>query len=113
MTRMTTYLLAALIAAAPLSAAAQDRGDRDFGGGRPRFESQERARPDDRSNRPRSNSGRDNSDRPRMSESSAQRIAQSRAGDARFVGSMGMRGDSYVFRFERDGRIIDVPVRAN
>jgi hypothetical protein len=29
------------------------------------------------------------------------------------VGSMGMRGDSYVFRFERDGRIIDVPVRAN
>ncbi|MFJ6024903.1 hypothetical protein ACIQC9_09960 [Brevundimonas sp. NPDC092305] len=109
MTRMTTYLLAALIAAAPLSAAAQDRGDRD----RPRFESQERARPDDRSNRPRQDSGRDNGDRPRMSESSAQRIAQSRAGDARFVGSMGMRGDSYVFRFERDGRIIDVPVRAN
>ncbi len=31
---------------------------------------------------------------------------------ARFVGSMGLRGGSYVFRFERDGRIIDIPVSA-
>jgi hypothetical protein len=96
MTRMTTYLLAALIAAAPLSAAAQDRGgrgDRDRGDrGRPSFEQQD--------------------ERPRISESEAQRIAQSRAGNARFVGSMGMRGGSYVFRFERDGRIIDIPVSA-
>ena len=97
MTRMTTYLLAALIAATPLSAAAQDRGgrgdrDRDRGGGRPSFEQQD--------------------ERPRISESEAQRIAQSRAGGARFVGSLGMRGGSYVFRFERDGRIIDIPVSA-
>ena len=95
MTRMTTYLLAALIAAAPLSAAAQDRGgrgDRDRDRGRPRFEQQD--------------------ERPRISEAEAQRIAQSRAGNARFVGSMGMRGGSYVFRFERDGRIIDIPVSA-
>jgi len=95
MTRMTTYLLAALIAATPLSAAAQDRGgrgDRDRGGGRPSFEQQD--------------------ERPRISESEAQRIAQARAGGARFVGSLGMRGGSYVFRFERDGRIIDIPVSA-
>lgn len=96
MTRMTTFLLAALIAATPLSAAAQERGgrgDRDRGRDRPSFEQQD--------------------ERPRMSEAEAQRIAQSRAGNARFVGSMGMRGGSYVFRFERDGRIIDIPVRAN
>ena len=95
MTRITTYLLAALIAATPLSAAAQDRGgrgDRDRDRGRPSFEQQD--------------------ERPRISEAEAQRIAQSRAGNARFVGSMGMRGGSYVFRFERDGRIIDIPVSA-
>lgn len=92
---MTTFLLAALIAATPLSAAAQERGgrgDRDRDRGRPSYEQQD--------------------ERPRMSESEAQRIAQSRAGNARFVGSMGLRGGSYVFRFERDGRIIDIPVRA-
>lgn len=106
MTRMTTYLAAALLALAPLSAAAQDRG-RDRDNDRPRGEQQDRGR--DRG-RPDFGGG---IERPRMSESSAQRIAQSRAGGARFVGSMGLRGGSYVFRFERDGRIIDIPVSAN
>lgn len=90
MTRLTAILLSALIAAAPLSvASAQDRGgrgDRDRGG--QSYERQER----------------------RISEAEAQGIAQSRARGARFVGSLGMRGDSYVFRFERDGQIIDIAV---
>ena len=88
MTRLSALALSLLIAAAPLSAAAaQDRGgrgDRDRGG--QSFERQER----------------------RISEAEAQGIAQSRARGARFVGSLGMRGDSYVFRFERDGQIIDI-----
>lgn len=91
MTRLTAILLSALIAAAPLSAAsAQDRGgrgDRDRDRGQS-YERQER----------------------RISEAEAQGIAQSRARGARFVGSLGMRGDSYVFRFERDGQIIDITV---
>ena len=42
MTRMPAFLLAALLAAAPLSATAQDRGERDGGErGRPSAESQE------------------------------------------------------------------------
>ena len=41
MTRMPIYMLAALLAAAPLSAAAQDRGDR----GRDRDRDRERERP--------------------------------------------------------------------
>lgn len=91
MTRLTAILLSALIAAAPLSAAsAQDRGGRGDRGDRggQSYERQER----------------------RISEAEAQGIAQSRARGARFVGSLGMRGDSYVFRFERDGQIIDIAV---
>lgn len=90
MKRLTVILLSALIAAAPLSvASAQDRGGRgDRDRGPPSFERQER----------------------RISEAEAQGIAQSRARGARFVGSLGMRGDSYVFRFERDGQIIDIAV---
>jgi hypothetical protein len=42
----------------------------------------------------------------------AQSIAQGRAGGARFVGYMGMRGNSHVFRFERDGRVMDISVDA-
>lgn len=49
----------------------------------------------------------------RVSEAEAQRIAQSRAGGARYVGYMGMRGGQHVFRFEqRDGRVIDIGVDA-
>lgn len=88
MNRLSAITLSILIAAAPLSvASAQDfrgqRGDRDR---------QEYPQP------------------RRISEAEAQGIAQSRARGARFVGSLGMRGDSYVFRFERDGQIFDVSV---
>jgi hypothetical protein len=92
MNRIRTYLLAALIAAAPLSAAAQDRGDRgdrDRGGDR-----SEQVRPAQR----------------RISVSEAQGIARSRARGATFVGFVGTRGDQYVFRFDRDGQLFDVAV---
>jgi uncharacterized protein YdeI (BOF family) len=93
MTRVSALVLAALIAAAPLSAAAQDRGgfreDRDRGGDRG-----------------------DVRERRQMSVAEAQSIAQSRAGEARFVGYIGQRGNSHVFRFERDGRVIDIAVDA-
>lgn len=89
MTRMPAIILAALIAAAPVAAGAQDRSPR--GGGQDREQQ---------------------SERPRISESEAQRIAQSRAGSARFVGFLGYRGGQYVFRFEREGRIIDISVDA-
>ena len=91
MTRLSVLFLSALIAAAPLSAAsAQDRGGRGDRSERnsQSFERQER----------------------RISEAEAQGIAQSRARGARFVGSLGLRGSSYVFRFERDGQIIDIAV---
>lgn len=89
MTRMPAIILAALIAAAPLGAAsAQERAPR----GGPSREQQ--------------------SERPRISEAEAQRIAQSRAGPARFVGFLGYRNGQYVFRFEREGRIIDISVDA-
>ncbi len=88
MTRLSVFLLSALIAAAPLSvASAQDRGNRGDRGGQS-FEREPR----------------------RISEAEAQGIAQSRAGDARFIGSRGMRGNSYVFVFERDGRIMEIAV---
>ena len=92
MTRLSAILLSGLIALAPLSAAdAQDRGQRgDRGGDRARSEQAREPR--------------------RISEAEAQGIAQSRARGARFVGSLGMRGGSYVFRFERNGEIIDIAV---
>jgi hypothetical protein len=93
MKRLSAVILSVLIAAAPLgAAAAQDRGGR-FGD---RERDRERSAP---SREPR-----------RISEAEAQGIAQARAGGARFVGSLGLRGNSYVFRFERDGRIMDIAV---
>ena len=86
MTRVLAILFAAFVAAAPLTAAAQShsRGDRSS--------SQER----------------------RISEAQAQMIAQSRAGGARYVGSRGLRGNSYVFLFERrDGTVFEVTVSAS
>lgn len=89
MTRLSVLVLSVLIAAAPLSTAtAQDRGPRE--------------------DRGRAEAGREPR---RISEAEAQGIARARAGGARFVGSLGMRGSSYVFRFEReDGQIIDIAV---
>lgn len=99
MNRTPAFLLAALLAVAPFQAAvAQDRdsqGDR-----RPsREQPQDRERP-----RP---------ERPQMSSAEAQRIAQSRAGDARFVGYRGFSGGSHIFTFERDGRVFNVSVDAS
>lgn len=94
MKRISALLVAAVLAAAPFQAAvAQDgpRGDR---------RSQDRGQ----QQRP---------ERPQMSSAEAQRIAQSRAGDARFVGYRGMQGNSYVFAFERDGRVFNITVDAS
>lgn len=93
MTRAFAAMLALLIAAAPLSpAVAQDRGQRGDRGPR-----QEQMREQPR----------------RISEAQAQSIAQSRARGARFVGSRGLRGDSYVFIFERDGQVMEISVSAS
>lgn len=89
MNRMSAIILAALIAATPLGAAAQERA--------PRGDSRERPERDER---------------PRISQAEAQGIAQSRAGNARFVGYLGFRNGRYVYRFEREGRIIDISVDA-
>lgn len=82
MNRFTVILLAALLTAVPLSqASAQDRAPR------------ERQEP------------------RRMSEAEAQSIAMRRApSGARYVGSLGQRGGQWVFRFELNGRIIDIAV---
>ncbi|WP_396595285.1 hypothetical protein [Brevundimonas sp. R86498] len=88
MTRLSVLFLTVLIAVAPVGATAQDRGSRDGDRERPAPQREPR----------------------RISEAEAQGIARSRAGGARFVGSLGLRGNSYVFRFERDGRIIDIAV---
>jgi hypothetical protein len=112
MSRVTIIALAALIAAAPLSTAfAQARGPVDLRGDlMGGFGLSGGSLVQDRG---RGGRDRGDSERPRlMSEAQAQSIAQSRAGGARFVGSLGLRGTTYVFRFERDGRIIDIAVDA-
>jgi hypothetical protein len=98
MKRMPVILAAALMAIAPLSAAAAQDGPRG-----------DRRPPPGRENAPRPERP-DRSETPSLSPAEAQRIAQSRAGDARFVGSRGMSGGSYVFAFERDGRIFNITV---
>lgn len=108
MSRVTALALAALIAAAPLSAAqAQARVTADLVG--PGVSAilgvmQDRDR--------RGGNDRDQGGPRLMSEAQALSIAQRRAGGARFVGSLGLRGTTYVFRFERDGQIIDIAVDA-
>ena len=92
MTRVSVLLIAALIAAAPLSAAAQDRGG--FRG--------------DRGNGDRS----ETRERRQMSVAEAQMIARSRAGGAELKGYLGMRGNSHIFRFEDNGRVFDIAVDA-
>lgn len=90
MNRMTAYVLAALIAATPLSAAAQDRGrDRDRG---------ERERPREQ---------RD--ERPRVSMGDiTQSVAAGRPG--RYLGASN-RGGMIVVRWEYPGgRVADIMV---
>lgn len=92
MNRICTFLIAAVVGAAPLSAAAQDRGgraDRDFGRDRT-----EQMRPAPR----------------QISVSEAQGIAESRARGATYVGYVGVRSGQYVFRFDRDGQLFDIAV---
>ena len=88
MNRIRIILMAALMAATPLSQAmAQDRDSR---GGR----------------------GDREQSRRQISEAEALSRANGRAGGARYVGSRGLRGSSYVFLFERDGRVFEVSVSA-
>ena len=87
MTRTPVYFLALLLAAAPLSAAAQDRGDRDRG--RPSVERQE--------------------ERPRISVGAAVQSA-SAGRPGRFLGASN-RGDMIVVRWEYPGgRVADIMV---
>jgi hypothetical protein len=94
MNRMPVLFVAALLAVAPFEAASAQDGPR---GGRPQ---REESRPE-------------RQERPTISYSEAQRIAQSRAGNARYVGSRGMSGGAYVFAFERDGRVFNISVDAS
>ena len=100
MNRMPVLFVAALLAVAPLEAASAQDGPR---GGRPQREESRPERPE----RP------ERQERPTISYSEAQRIAQSRAGNARYVGSRGMSGGAYVFAFERDGRVFNISVDAS
>jgi hypothetical protein len=96
MTRALAITLAVLLAAAPFSAAsAQDHGRRG----------------DDRGQR--QEQSRDGGGGRQISEAQAQSIAQSRARGARFVGSRGLQGGSYVFVFDDNGRIFQISVSAS
>lgn len=100
MNRMPAFLLAALIAVAPLSAAAQDRGDRDD-----RAERSERQQDRERLQREQTQ------ERPRVSVGEAvQRASSGRSG--RFLGASN-RGDVIVVRWEYPGgRVADIIVDA-
>ncbi|MBX9460386.1 MAG: hypothetical protein KL785_04040 [Brevundimonas sp.] len=121
MTRMPAYILAALLAAAPLSAAAQDRGDRaearqerrvapggEGGGSQDRGsrpERDDRGQPGGQRERP----SREQAEPPRVSMGAAvQRASSGRPG--RFLGASN-RGDAIVVRWEYPGgRVADIMV---
>ena len=119
MTRMPVYILAAFLAAAPLSAAAQDRGDRaearqerraNGGGGgalQNRPDREDRGETGGRRERP----SREQSEQsePRVSMGAAvQRASSGRPG--RFLGASN-RGDTIVVRWEYPGgRVADIMV---
>ena len=115
MTRMPVYILAALLAAAPLSVAAQDRGDRaearqerrgGGGGGGGSQDGGDRGESRRQSERP----SREQSDpSPRVSVGAAvQRASAGRPG--RFLGASN-RGDTIVVRWEYPGgRVADIMV---
>jgi Ni/Co efflux regulator RcnB len=121
MTRMPIYILAALLAAAPLSAAAQDRGDRVEARQEPRAVAggegggfQDRGRRPDRDDRrpsdgQRERPSREQAETPRVSMGAAvQRASSGRPG--RFLGASN-RGDSIVVRWEYPGgRVADIMV---
>jgi len=101
MKRLAVLFLAALISTTSLSPTmAQDR----FGGDRDRGQSSR-----DRSDRQRP----ERQEERRISASEALSIARSRARGANFVGARPSGGDTYVFRFERDGgQLFDITVDA-
>ena len=119
MTRMPAYILAALLAAAPLSAAAQDRGDRAearqerrAGGGGGGYQDRgSRPDPGDRgqSGGQRERPSREQAEPPRVSMGAAvQRASAGRPG--RFLGASN-RGDTIVVRWEYPGgRVADIMV---
>lgn len=119
MTRMPAYILAALLAAAPLSAAAQDRGDRAEARRESRAApsgsgSQDRGSGPDRDDRGQSGGQRERPSReqaepPRVSVGAAvQRASSGRPG--RFLGASN-RGDTIVVRWEYPGgRVADIMV---
>ena len=124
MTRMPAYILAALLAAAPLSAAAQDRGDRAEARQerRPGGGSQERGERPDRggSERPREQPSREQPSRERPSREQPDQSARVSVGAAvqrasagrpgRFLGASN-RGDTIVVRWEYPGgRVADIMV---
>lgn len=98
MTRMPAYILAALLAAAPLSAAAQDRGDRaERRQDRGDRDERQRERPDFQEQAPRVSVG-----------AAVQRASAGRPG--RFLGASN-RGDMVVVRWEYPGgRVADIMV---
>ena len=116
MTRMPVYILAALLAAAPISAAAQDRGDRAEarqdrrGGGYSQDRPDRGDRGGGRSDRGESSRpSRDRDESPRVNVGAAvQRASAGRPG--RFLGASN-RGDTVVVRWEYPGgRVADIVV---
>ncbi|MDQ7812958.1 hypothetical protein [Brevundimonas sp.] len=120
MTRMPAFLLAALLAAAPLSAAAQDRGDRAearqqerraaTGGGGGVQDRGDRGQSGGQSGGQRERPSREQSvESPRVSVGAAvQRASAGRPG--RFLGASN-RGDTIVVRWEYPGgRVADIMV---
>ena len=121
MTRMPAYILAALLAAAPLSAAARDRGDRaearqerraaaggEGGGSQDRGSRPDRSDPGQSSGQ-RERPSREQAEPPRVSMGAAvQRASSGRPG--RFLGASN-RGDTIVVRWEYPGgRVADIMV---
>ena len=125
MIRFRSSLLTGLIAAAVLAGGVApahaagadesgwaDQARRGYGEGR------STDRDDDRPQSGRPSRDRDqgqggpSSARRQISQSEAQSRAQRQARGARFVGSQGLQGSSYVFMFERDGRTFTISVSA-
>lgn len=120
MIRFRSHLLSGLVAAAvmaggiaPAYAAVEaDQSRRGYGEGGYQDRSGDRDRDRPQSNRPSRDRDQGPSARRMISQSEAQSRAQRQARGARFVGSQGLQGSSYVFLFERDGRTFTISVSA-